>query len=309
MAALVETMYSTRVTPWHGLGEIIEEAPTSADAIIIAGIDWNVNSCPIFLENGNSIPGYFANVRDSDGSVLGVVGSRYRIVQNKDAFAFTDALLGNGVRYETAGSLREGRCVWMLAKLDGEYKICGDNVTPYMVFTNTHDGTGSVKVAMTPVRVVCQNTLNMALASAPRVWSCRHTGDINGKLDDARETLGLAKAYMEALNNDLEEVAKKSFGLIKAEKIISDLIKLDDGMSDRQKARVMEQRDELRYRYRNAPDLNGLPNGGYRMISAVSDYVAHTERKKTKNYQENFFLETIQKNDMLDRARAMILAA
>ena len=102
---------------------------------------------------------------------MGVVSDRYRIVQNEEAFQFTDDLLGEGVTYETAGSLQGGKKVWMLAKLPEKYIIAGDEVTPYLVFFHSHDGSSGVKVAMTPVRVVCQNTLNLALGTAKRIWT------------------------------------------------------------------------------------------------------------------------------------------
>ncbi len=108
MSSNVESMFYTREKPWHGLGVRVEEAPTSADALRLAGLDWEVAQEPIFTEGGDAIAGYKVNVRDSDRKVLGVVSDRYKIIQNREAFSFTDALLGNGVRYETAGSLQEG---------------------------------------------------------------------------------------------------------------------------------------------------------------------------------------------------------
>ena len=184
MPALVESLFYTRTEPWHGLGTRVEESPTSADAIRLAGLDWKVVQKKVYSEDGIKIDGYTANVRDKDGKALGIVGSRYSIVQNEDAFRFTDALLGEGVTYETAGSLKEGKVIWLLAKLPNKYEILGDAVDPYIVFTNTHDGSGAVRVAMTPVRVVCNNTLNMALSTAKRTWSARHTGNIDNKLDE-----------------------------------------------------------------------------------------------------------------------------
>ena len=108
------------------------------------------------------IEGYKANVRNTDQNVLGIVTDRYKVVQNDEAFKFTDDLLGAGVRYETAGSLQDGKRIWLLAKLPQEYIIGGEQISPYLVFTNTHDGSGAIKVAVTPVRVVCSNTLNLA---------------------------------------------------------------------------------------------------------------------------------------------------
>ena len=179
MAANVETMFYTREKPWHGLGTRVETALTSKEALQLAGFDWKVIQKPILTEDGSLIEGFKANVRDRDQKVLGVVSNRYKVVQNEEAFAFTDALLGEGVRYETAGSLAEGKRTWILAMLPHKYIIAGDEITPYLVFMNSHDGSGAIKAAMTPIRVICQNTLNLALARAKRSWSTNHIGDIS----------------------------------------------------------------------------------------------------------------------------------
>ena len=146
--------------------------------MIAAGLDWNVVQETIYTAENPLISGYKANVRDSDRRVLGVVTDRYKVVQNQEAFAFTDELLGQGVRYETAGSLQDGRKVWLLAHMPHEYIISGERISPYLLFSNTHDGSGAIKVALTPIRVVCNNTLNLALGTAQRSWSMIHTGNI-----------------------------------------------------------------------------------------------------------------------------------
>ena len=191
MPANVETMFSVRETPWHGLGRIIMDAPASREALELAGLDWQVESRNIYSGTGAMIPGYRANVRSTDDAVLGVVSDRYRIVQNEEAFQFTDDLLGEGVTYETAGSLQGDKKVWMLARLPRKYLIAGDQVEPYLVIFNSHDGSSGVKVAMTPIRVVCQNTLNLALNTAKRSWTARHTENVLLRVQDARETLQL----------------------------------------------------------------------------------------------------------------------
>ena len=148
-----------RFVPWHGLGTAVAEAPNSAEAIKIAGLDWTVESKPIFTAENVEIPGYKENTRSSDKSVLGIVSHRYKIVQNSEAFDFTDSLIGEGCTYETAGSLMNGKKVFLLAKMP-QRKILDDEVDPFICFTNSHNGTGSIQVCMTPIRVVCQNTLN-----------------------------------------------------------------------------------------------------------------------------------------------------
>ena len=166
MAAEVETMFYTREKPWHGLGTMVLEAPDSQAVLELAGLDWSVIQKSIETQDGITISEFKANLRDMDNRVLGVVTDRYKVVQNWEAFAFTDGLLGEGVRYETAGSLQEGRRTWLLAKLPQRYIISGDEIAPYLVFMNSHVGTGSIKPAMTPIRVVCMNTLNLALSTA-----------------------------------------------------------------------------------------------------------------------------------------------
>ena len=171
MPANVETMFYVREKPWHGLGTEVSEAPASLDALVYAGLDWRVEQKEVYTEDGTPIPGYKVNVRSTDHAALGIVSDRYKVVQNEAAFQFTDDLLGEGVTYETAGALQGGRKVWLLARMPQRYVIAGDEITPYMVFMNSHDGSSGVKVAMTPIRVVCQNTLNLALDSAKRIWA------------------------------------------------------------------------------------------------------------------------------------------
>ena len=128
MPANVESMFSVREKPWHGLGTIVAEAPDSSSALELAGLNWTVIQKDITTADGGKvIPGFKANVRESDDKVLGIVTDRYKVVQNSDAFAFTDELLGEGVRYETAGSLQGGRRIWLLAKLPQQYIINGGN--------------------------------------------------------------------------------------------------------------------------------------------------------------------------------------
>ncbi|MDE5938454.1 MAG: DUF932 domain-containing protein [Lachnospiraceae bacterium] len=309
MPADLESMFYVRETPWHGLGTKVMEAPSSADALRLAGLDWKVVQESVYTANGERVPGFYANIRDKDRRTLGVVSDRYKVVQNEEAFAFTDALLGEGVRYETAGSLQNGRKVWILARLPHSYIISGEQVDPYLVFSNTHDGTGSIRAAVTPVRVVCCNTLNLALDTAKRSWACVHTGDIRGKITDARETLSLAGAYMEALGKKFDELQKKRLTDSQIKDLIEVLLPLEE--EDSKKARnVMRNREDLRARYYDAPDLKGVGKNAYRFINAVSDFATHAKPiRRTANYQENLFARTIEGHPMIDKAYQMVSAA
>ena len=159
----METKFSLRKPTWKGLGINVTEARSSEEALAMSGLDWQVYQQTMTADNGIPIMGYKANIRDVDDQLLGVVTDKYQVVQNKEAFAFTDELLGHGVRYETAGMLQDGRKTWILARLPQRYQMLGDWVDPFLVFYNSHDGSGSIKVALTPIRVTCQNTLNLAL--------------------------------------------------------------------------------------------------------------------------------------------------
>ena len=309
MPANVETMFYTRQEPWHGLGTKVEEAPTSEAALIYAGLDWNVVQEDVYTEEQIFIPGYKVNLRDSDGTVLGIVSDRYRVVQNAEAFRFTDDLLGEGVTYETAGSLNGGRNTWMLAKLPQRYIISGDEITPYLVVMNSHDGSSGIKVAMTPIRVVCQNTLNLALTSAKRLWTTKHTTNVMGRVHEAQITLGLAEKYMTALGREIDLLSDIRLSDRIAKEFLDEMFPVTGDMTDLQRRNNSRMREDLEYRYYDAPDLDHIGKNGYRFINAVSDFATHAEPiRKTKNYNENLFQRTVEGNPLIDKAYKMVLA-
>lgn len=283
-----ETGFETgnRNVPWEGLGEIVTEAPTSADALRLAGLDWKVEPRKIYNEDGKEIPNFIANTRDIDNKVFGIVTERYNIVQNDEAFSFTDALIGDGVRYETAGSLNGGKRVWLLAKMP-EKEILGDKIDPYICFTNSHDGMGSIKVCMTPIRVWCANTLNLALSKASRMWTARHIGDIQGKLQEARLTLLNADKYMEELNNTAEELVAKKVTEAEIEAIFDSIYPIKEDDSLRKKNNVLDMKEEL-FRCYMMPDITQFKGTAWGLINAATDMAAHSVPKRlTESYQEN----------------------
>lgn len=310
MATNVETMFYTREKPWHGLGTWVESAPTSKDALVMAGLDWKVIQQPIVTTEGMVIDGYKVNLRETDRKVLGVVSNRYKVVQNEEAFAFTDALLGEGVTYETAGSLADGKRTWILGILPHRYIIAGDEITPYLVFMNSHDGSGAIKAAMTPIRVVCQNTLNLALSTAKRTWSTNHTGNISGKLEDARMTLKLANTYMAELGKGIEQLQQKKLTDKKVMEYIEQFFPVSEDMSLQQKKNMKNLQEDMKLRYFDAPDLKHVGKNGYRFVNAVSDFATHSRPlRETANYKENLFAKTVDGNAMIDKAYQMISAA
>lgn len=277
MSAEVETMFYTRQKPWHGLGTMVTEAPDSKSALELAGLNWTVIQKPIETQDGLLIPGFKANMRNTDNQVLGVVTDRYKVVQNQDAFAFTDKLLGEGVTYETAGSLREGHRTWLLAKLPQRYIISGDEMTPYLVFMNSHDGTGAIKAAMTPIRVVCMNTLLYA------------------------------DKYMSELGKAIDRMNKINLSDRQVYEYIDALFPLLDEPTEQQKKNLMKMKENVKLRYFEAPDLQHVGKNAYRFVNAVSDFATHAKPLRArKNYRENLFARTVDGNAMIDKAYQLV---
>lgn len=213
MSHAVESMMYYGAVPWHGLGTKVDEAPNADAALILAGLDWKVASQRIFTEDGQEVPGYRLNRRVSadpqkDKTILGLVTDRYQLVQNDEALDWVDALLGEGAKYETAGALDNGKRIWLMTRLPQEYRLLDDPVTTFLTFTNGHDGRHGVQAVISPVRVVCQNTLNLAIHRASRSWSLIHAKNIHDRMDEARNALKLVDGYMTQLDKFAQTMAK-----------------------------------------------------------------------------------------------------
>lgn len=304
MAANVETMFYVREKPWHGIGTMVTEAPTSADALRLAGLDWTVEQTPVFTEDLMEIPNYKANIRSTDKSVLGIVTDKYQIVQNAEAFEFTDSIVGeteNGVvTYETAGSLAGGRKIWLLAKMPTQ-KILDDDIEPYMCFSNTHDGSGAIRIAMTPIRVVCQNTLNLALNTAKRQWSTKHMGNMQSKLEEARLCLQLADKYMQNLDAEADRLANATLRKEQIDEILDELFPIDDDATDRKKRNVQSMKDDFYVAY-FMPDILKFGESAYRAVNAMSDVVTHARPKRnTANFNENRWGKIMDGHVLMDQ--------
>ena len=222
---------------------------------------------------------------------------------------FTDDLLGEGVRYETAGSLQNGKRVWILAKMPESYIISGDKIEPYFLITNSHDGSSGIKACMTPIRVVCNNTLNLALKNAKRIWSTKHTENIRARMNEAQETLFMADSYMIELGKEIDCLNKIKISDQKVMEYMSEFFPVTEDMTSVQKKNNLKLLNDMKMRYFDAPDLLNVGKNAYRFINAVSDFATHAEPiRKTKNFNENLFVKTIEGNPLIDRAYQMIRA-
>lgn len=307
MSANVETMMYVREKPWHELGTMVQEAPTSADALRLAGLDWKVEQQDVVLSSGLLVPGYKVNVRNTDRSVLGIVTDKYRVVQNEEAFAFTDNLIGGDVRYETAGSLSGGKKVWMLARLPDKL-IAGDQTETYMCFSNTHDGSGAIRVCMTPIRVVCNNTLNYALRTAKRSWAVRHTGNIEKKIHEARMCLELGEAYMDGLAKYADDMANITVTREEIAAILDELFPVAEDASKRAKTNAQKVKDEYMVCW-FAPDIAKFRDTAWGALNAMSDMVTHNApRRQTATYWENNWGRIMNGHVLMDRMAELLTA-
>ena len=289
-----------RFVPWHGLGTPVEEAQSSKEAIKIAGLDWKVEAKPIYNDKGIEIPGFKANTRDIDDKVLGLVSNRYKLVQNSEAFDFTDSLIGGDVKYETAGSLLGGKRIFLLARLP-EKKILGDDFDNYICFTNSHDGTGAIQACMTPVRVVCQNTLNLALGNATRKWSTKHIGDIESKMEEARQTLQLADQYMNNLAIVADQMANTKVTESEVAMILDELYPVSEDATDRVKRTINQKKEDFMI-CMFAPDILKFKDTAWGVINAASDFSTHiAPARMTSTYQENKFNGILNGDVIIDK--------
>ena len=220
---------SLREPAWHGLGTILDHEVSTSEMLKVAHLaGWDVRLDDIDLP-GRSHRNYFAVTRknpfDSDRDVLGVVGERYKVLQNEDLFSFADNMLDGG-RWETAGSIKNGTVVFGSLALDREVVLdpngATDKVNTYLLVHTSHDGSLAVQASVTPVRVVCQNTLNYALSGVKQSYKIRHTSTVTGKVQAAREALGLANAYLDEFEKEAKTLIEKEitsetfFDIVKA---------------------------------------------------------------------------------------------
>jgi phage/plasmid-like protein (TIGR03299 family) len=310
MAHNVETMFSAnREKPWHyeetkDVTKLIQEAPNSEEALRLAGLDWDVLQTPVYMESGIEIPNYKANVRSTDNACLGIVTDRYKIVQNTEAFEFTDALIGETedgvVKYETAGSLCGGKKIWLLAKMPTR-KVLDDEIDPYMFFANSHDGSGAIRIGMTPVRVVCANTLSMALNSAKRQWSTKHVGDMQSKLEEAKWCLQMADKYMQNLDEEADRLANAKLYKEQIDEILDELYPIDDNDTDRKKRNVQAEKDNFFVAY-FMPDIAKFRDTAWGAVNAMSDVVTHaTPKRNTASFNENRWGKIMDGHAIFDR--------
>jgi phage/plasmid-like protein (TIGR03299 family) len=249
------------------------------------------------------------NYRSTDRKVYGIVSPKYQIVQNREAFSFTDSLIGNGVSYEAAGYLREGRTVWIMARMPN-MDVLGDEFESYMLFTNSHDGSSGVRCCMTNIRIVCQNMLNMIMSGAVRSWSFYHRGDIAEKIAEARRTLEYAAIYNQRFGEQAEILAKKKISALQAKKILDKLFPVEDDMGEVKLNNLVLLRQNFQKCY-DADDIANFKGTAWGMLNAFSDMFYHggATLRKTENYEERKMVYAINGHAMFNKAHELLMSA
>ena len=271
----VAMMYVGEV-PWHKLGTKLDHPATAQEAIESAGLGFTVEKLSLKTETLDlPVESHFATVRDDTKQVLGVVGSRYVPIQNREAFSTFDALVGEDEAiYHTAGALGKGERIWLLAKLPDYIRVRGnDLVEKFLLLTNSHDGSSVVRVKLTPVRVVCENTLSLALSGAEQEVHIRHTAHASDRMKEAHEILGLTNKLYQELDNIFNQMSN-----IRIDgRVLTDYIKKvfpdppTNGHSHRKNS-IREKVFELAHTGKGADLSLGTLWGAYNAVTEYVDY-------------------------------------
>jgi phage/plasmid-like protein (TIGR03299 family) len=323
-----DSMFSVRRMPWHGLGVVLDEYARSIDeALENAGLGWQVTHGDVMVVRrpewtddlgtkhaAELIParGFKANLRDDTDDVLGIVSREYEVVDNRDAFRFLDALIGSELQFETAGSLWGGRRVWVLARLPEYIELGGDRSATYIYVANSHDGSMAVTAAATPIRIVCANTLGAALRNADygpgaqRTFRFRHTGNLQSKLADARQVLGLTINYQtqfKALADRLalEPISETAF----ERRVLHHLWVIDDDTGARARSHRERAIEHVLAIFRGlgeAGDTTGnSPQSKWVAFNAIAEHLDHGRRYTVRTNQvQRSFEDTAIKQRALD---------
>lgn len=298
MGEVPETSAYAKEPAWHRLGNVFDkDAATAEEMGEWAGLNWLVTKIPLLGlyapdgEDGEeleiTVPSHMAVIRTDriEQGPLGVVGHGHQLLQNHELLEFAEMLQDTDeATLVTAGSLRKGKVVWVTAKVAKEIRIAGmedELIDAYLMFTNAHDGSRSLTGVTTPVRTVCENTLNLAISKAVRAWSVRHTPGMMWKLQDAREALGISFKYyaeLEKAGNALvkQKLLKRDFArflenLIPYDEVMAQSVAL--GEPSRAAKNVDEARAAIAHLYRHSDNLENVRDTKWAALNATAEYV------------------------------------
>jgi len=278
--------FASTQTAWHGLGQIVDGAMTTAEAIKLGGCDYQVQKKPLYLENGDSIETHRATVRMDTNQLLGVVGSDYEVLQNSVAFDFMDTVLDDQTKIETVGALGNGERIFITAKLPHKIVVGtkGEDLTEmYLLLTTSHDGSCGVRAGLTPVRVVCNNTLSHALSKGLKNnISIRHTKSVKDRLEQAGKVMRHALNYQMNLEAAYNVLYKKSV----SDSAMKDLVKMIVQGDKNDNTRMTNILDKIEASYFTGVGQEQVLGTAWGVFNAITHYTCH---EKTYKNQETRF--------------------
>jgi phage/plasmid-like protein (TIGR03299 family) len=315
------SMFSVREVPWHRLGVVVNEAPNAAEALKLARLDWNVTLQPVYAMTPDGmleIENRRATVRPHPetgmSDVLGVVSPSYQTIQNAEAFRFCDDLVaesGATVGFETAGSLQQGRRVFMTMAVPHDVVVDGQGVADttklYLLVTTSHDGTESFRVAVTPVRVVCMNTLVAGLRRAQRTWSVRHTTSATSRIAEARESLRLTFAYADAFEAEAKALFERPVTDAQFQATVTKLFPVASDATDRQRNTAQQKRDAVVALW-DAPTQLGIRNTAWGVYNTVAEWADWREQSRIKDAGRQM-IDALEGRGAVLKQQALELAA
>jgi len=292
-------MMYTGNAPWHKLGVQLDNPATAAEAIEAAQMEWSVITKPVYVRNQaggfEEVDGKRAIVRADTQEVFTIMGNGYEPVQNKDAFSFFDAVIGQGEAiYHTAGSLYGGKRIWVMAKLPDDIKITPDDVIqPYILLSNSHDGSTALRMQITPIRVVCANTLSVALGSNGGFYA-KHTRNVMQRAKDAREVLGLANAYYEMFARQVDQLVNTRMTVIEVQEYLQKVyqFKADQTYADQDHRIVKAYETTLDLLGHPTNTLGGIQGTQWAAYNAVTYYIDHEKPVRGQAYRDDRILDS-----------------
>jgi len=293
MAHEIETMAFFGKLPWHGLGTRLEESDLYnwQTASTKAGLDWNVELSPMFIKRGTDqieVPDMKAVVRSTDQRILGTVGARYVPLQNQKAFEWFQPFLdAKEAQLHTAGSLRDGSRVWVLAKLNRDPLVIaqGDEVEKFILLSHSHDGTLSIRVGFTPIRVVCANTMAMAHSdAASKLIRIKHTKNTQSNMELIRETMNLANQQFEATAEQYRLLARKDINQTDLRNYVKRVLKIEEADCDvsTRSSNIIEEIVKLAECGRGN-DLESVRGTYWTAYNGVSEYLTYNKGRNVDN--------------------------
>ncbi len=260
---------------WHGLGTVVETEQTAQKAIELAKLDYKVIKADLFTST-KKLDSHVAIIREDNQDVLGITTSQYNVIQNVDAFGFFDTIVGEGQAiYHSAGALGKGERIWILAKLPNDIIINKDDIVEkYLCLTTSHDGKSSLKMYFTPVRVVCQNTLNLSMADSKNGISIRHSANYKTRIDEARKVLGISINYYDQFEKIVKQLENVAMDTAKMNEYFDKVLAINDDKEV--STRKENQKSELVTLFSTGKGQKlGNKHSAWKAYNAVTEYVDH----------------------------------